>query len=307
MPNYEVLIYYKYVDVADPAHEMDEQKKLCADVGITCRIIVAHEGINGTLEGTTEACNKYIEAMNAHPLFSGMRFKRSPGTGSSFPRISVKVRPEIVSARLGDHDVNPQKVTGKYVTAEELHEWIHSGQEIYIVDMRNDYEFKVGYFKNSILPKLANFREVPDILPEIEHLKNKRVITVCTSGVRCEKASGFLVTQGFKDVYQLLDGIQTYMEKYPNEDFLGKLYVFDGRITLAFNEKDPAHFVVGKCDKCGTSTDEYFDCAYIHCKGNRHFLACKDCQEPNGTAYCSEECRKVDVELQANKSELQKV
>lgn len=294
MKNYDVLIYYKYVQVDNPEQLKDEQKKLCESLGIKCRIIVAHEGINGTLEGTKKACDKYIEAMHAHPLFSDMRFKRSEGTGDSFPRVSVKVRPEIVSARLGEEDVDPTKVTGKYVTADELHEWIHSGEEIYIVDMRNDYEFKVGYFENSILPSLATFREIPEILPELEHLKDKKVITICTSGVRCEKASGFLVTHGFSNVYQLLDGIQAYMEKYPNQDFVGKLYVFDGRVTLAFNEEDPSHVVVGKCDKCDAKADTYYDCAYIHCKGHRHFVSCDNCLDDDGKVYCSDECKKLD-------------
>src|SRR6185369_5737909 len=116
----------------------------------------------------------------------------------------------------------PNKLTGKRLKPEELHDWINSDKEFYIVDMRNGYEHLAGYFKGSILPAMDNFRDLPAFLKQIEHLKNKTVLTVCTGGVRCEKASGYLLANGFSDVYQLDGGIVTYMESYPNEDFLGK-------------------------------------------------------------------------------------
>ena len=167
------------------------------------RIIIAAEGLNGTVEGLLEHTQQYVEEMRKDLRFADMNFKRSPGTGQAFPKLSVKARSEIVSAHLGDEDVNPNEMTGKYLSAEELYNWIHSDKEFYIVDMRNDYEHSVGFFRNSILPPLKNFRDLPKILPSLTHLKNKTVVTVCTGGVRCEKASGFLVKHGFTDVYQL--------------------------------------------------------------------------------------------------------
>jgi UPF0176 protein len=113
--------------------------------------------------------------------------------------------------------------------------------------------------------------------------------------VRCEKASGFLVKHGFTDVSQLYGGIVTYMEKYPNEDFKGLLYVFDGRITMGFNVEAPEHEVIGKCEKCGEASEQYIDCAYIHCQGHRHILCCTNCQEEDGKAYCSERCKLADI------------
>jgi UPF0176 protein len=293
-PSYEILLFYKYTPVQDPQALAKEQEKLAKSLSLKGRFIVAHEGINVTLEGLKENTDKYVDYMRSQPHFADIHFKRSPGKGDLFPKLSVKVRPEIVSSHLGTSDVNPREVTGKYLSAEELHAWIHSDKEFYIVDMRNDYEHKVGFFKNSILPPLKNFRDLPQILPKLNHLRNKTVVTVCTGGVRCEKASGFLVQSGFKDVYQLYGGIVTYMETYPNEDFKGMLYVFDGRVTMGFNIDDPKHEIVGKCEWCKKPTEKYIDCSYIQCRGKRHILCCPECTTGKGKGFCSWKCRLVD-------------
>jgi UPF0176 protein len=289
---YEILLYYKYTTIEDPEALRISQEELCKRLNLKGRIIIAKEGINGTVEGLKEHTQTYIDEMVKDPRFSDIHFKRSEGTGTAFPKLSIKVRSEIVSAHLGEDDFSPVEITGKYLSAEELHEWLRSDKEFYLIDMRNDYEFKVGYFENSILAPFSNFRDLPKIIPAIEHLKHKTIVTVCTGGVRCEKASGFLVKHGFTDVYQLYGGIVSYMEKYPNQDFKGKLYVFDNRVVMGFNLEDSAHQVVGKCDKCGASSDNYVDCAYIHCKGHRHFICCESCLEKDGGVYCSDECKK---------------
>lgn len=284
---YEILLYYKYTTVDDPYELCQAQRLLCERLGLKGRIIVAPEGINGTVEGTVENTQKYIYETTKDPRFGDMVFKRSQGTGNAFPKLSVKARSEIVSAHLGDADVNPARVTGKYVEAQELHDWIHSKKEFYITDMRNDYEHAVGFFKNSILPPIGHFRDLKKILPTLEHLKSKTIVTVCTGGVRCEKASGFLVTQGFNDVYQLHNGIVSYMEKYPNEDFAGKLYVFDGRVTMAFGESREAE-VVGRCAKCLAPSENYVNCSQPTC--HAHFICCTACLNKRGEAFCTWWC-----------------
>ena len=295
---FQILLYYKYTTIKNPESLLEQQRELCVRLNLKGRIIIAEEGINGTVEGLTEDTEKYIQEMQLDPRFTNMNFKKSAGTGNAFPRLSIKVRAEIVSGHLGDADINPTQVTGKYITAEELHSWIHSHKEFYIVDMRNDYEHKIGFFsakggsafggKNSILLPLKQFRDLPKILPALEHLKNKTIVTVCTGGVRCEKASGFLVKNGFADVYQLHNGIVSYMEKYPEEDFKGKLYVFDGRITMAFNSPTTEHEIVGRCDKCKEPSENYVNCNLPSC--NAHFICCKQCYESNGRVFCSLEC-----------------
>ena len=183
-----------------------------------------------------EDTESYLEEFLKDKRFEGTHIKRGETSGDSFPKLSIKVRDELVASGLGE-----VKKFADYVYPEELHEWISSGKRFFIVDMRNDYEHKVGYFKDSILAPFQNFRDLPKVIPILEPLKDETIVTVCTGGVRCEKASGFLLSEGFNKVYQLFGGIVTYMEKYPNEDFLGKLYVFDGRIVMGFNTDDPKH------------------------------------------------------------------
>lgn len=278
--SYQILLYYKYTNIENPIHEMREQRRLCEKLGLTGRIILADEGINGTVEGTFDNTEKYIFEMSKDKRFSDIHWKKSKGTGSAFPKLSVKVREEIVSMHLHENDLKPWSVTGKYLSPEKLHEWFEKKEEFYIVDMRNDYEQKSGYFEGSILPPLTNYRDLPKILPQLESLKNKKVLTVCTGGVRCEKASGFLVANGFSDVYQLQGGIVSYMEKYPNEHFKGKLYVFDQRVLMGFNTDDRKHEVVGRCEKCNGKSEHYINCDTVGC--HRHFILCESCIEKYG-------------------------
>lgn len=281
MPH-QVLLYYNYTNITDPKAEMERQREKCMELGLTGRMIIAEEGLNSTFEGTVDSIHEYKMWLLSDKRFADTHFKVSDSDGASFPKLSVKVRPEIVSLHLGESDVNPNLTTGNHLKAEELHEWIHSDKEFYIIDMRNDYEFQVGHFANSVLPSLEHFRDLPKVLPEIEHLKDKTVVTVCTGGIRCEKASGYLKTQGFTDVHQLFGGIHTYMEKYPNEDFLGKLYVFDGRVTMGFNTDAADHQIVGSCKYCKNAEDRLIDCSEKHCNSPqnvRHFICCDDCKK----------------------------
>lgn len=291
--DYQVLLYYKYVHIEEPEKLMYQQKLLCQKLNLKGRILIAEEGLNGTIEGTIENTEKYIEELKKDDRFADIQFKKSVGTGAAFPKLYVKVRSEIVSGCLGKDDVNPAELTGKYLMAEQLHEWIKSGKEFFIVDMRNDYEQKSGYFEGSILSNFENFRDLSTIIPRLKHLKGKTIVTVCTGGVRCEKASGFLVKNGFTDVYQLYGGIVTYMEKYPNQDFKGKLYVFDNRLVMGFNTDSPEHQVVGKCELCGKSWDMYVNCANDFC--HYHFICCNDHLFPDGRAYCKKECYEFNL------------
>jgi UPF0176 protein len=267
---------------------MEQQRALSQKLHLKGRIIIAPEGINGTVEGLTEDTEKYILETLKIPEFKDMNFKKSDGTGDAFPKLSVKVRKEIVAADLGKDDVDPTQVTGKYLSPDELHQWLENQKDFVIVDMRNDYEYKSGHFEGSINPGLTQFRDLPNVLPKLQNLKGKTVVTVCTGGVRCEKASGYLVSQGFKDVYQLHNGIVSYMEKYPNKHYKGKLYVFDNRLVMGFETDTPAHEILGSCDLCGTSSDNYVNCAWDPC--HKHYISCDDCYHDSGLPFCSLEC-----------------
>ncbi|MEK9206897.1 MAG: rhodanese-related sulfurtransferase [Patescibacteria group bacterium] len=284
---YVVLLYYKYVEIKDPAKLMDEQKKLCVRLGLKGRILIATEGINGTVEGTKSNVQQYIKEVKKDKRFAGINWKKSEGTGSAFKKLKVKVRPEIVTTGIPNKDFGPliyaangEKVAGKHLSADELKKWYEEGREFYVVDMRNDYEFEVGRFKNSVWPKgLGHFRDVPKAIKSISNLKDKTVVTVCTGGVRCETASGLLLKHGFKDVYQLQNGIVTFMENYPNTFFEGKLLVFDGRETIAFNTDSPEHKIVGKCRVCGTPSENLVN--YFNNGKNTYGIICVDCCNSN--------------------------
>src|SRR5690348_12543707 len=143
------------------------------------RGIVAHEGINGTFEGTKESVSEYINYMKADPRFSDIHWKLSEGTkdGDAFPKLSVKVRPEIVSLHLHEDDINPNEITGTHLKPDELRKWYEIGKEFYIVDMRNDYELKVGKFENTIFPGMSDFRDLRKKIKNLNNLKNKTVLT----------------------------------------------------------------------------------------------------------------------------------
>ncbi|WP_161975875.1 oxygen-dependent tRNA uridine(34) hydroxylase TrhO [Tengunoibacter tsumagoiensis] len=287
--SYQILLYYKYVEVTDPTAIKLWQRTLCQQLDLKGRIIVAPEGINGTVEGPIDNINQYVRAMREYPPFNTIKYKRSEGTGTAFPNLSVKVRADIISNSVAEWDVNPAHMTGKYLTADELHEWYESGKKFYLVDMRNDYEHKSGHFENAILPELENFRDLPKVLPQLQQLTDAPVVTVCTGGVRCEKATGFLVKHGMQDVYQLQDGIVTYMEKYPNQHFKGKLYVFDDRVLMGFDTDSPQHEIVGRCSVCQKPSEQYVNCTNDEC--HRHLICCEECLSTRTPFTCPQGCR----------------
>lgn len=290
MQEFEILLFYKYVYIENPHQVANLHRELQAKYQLKGRSIVATEGINFTFEGTKENVSAYLQELFQDARFQNIHLKRSPGNGDAFPKLSVKVRNEIVALGLGVCDINPNQITGKRLKPEVLHEWFTENKEFYIIDMRNAYEHLVGYFKGSILPQLDNFRDLPKFLKEINHLKNKTVLTVCTGGVRCEKASGYLLANGFTDVWQLDGGIVSYMEKYPNENFLGKLYVFDSRITMGFFTDDPKHEIVGRCVICGAPQERFTNCFKDDC--HRQLIACAECEENAGPNFiCKQGCK----------------
>jgi UPF0176 protein len=284
---FTVILFYKYTHIEDPAALVSWHRKFCAALNLKGRVIIAHEGINATFEGQTQNIEAYLAEFLKDPRFSDVHIKRSEGNGKAFPRLNIKLRPEIVSLHLEGEDVNPNKITGVHLKPEELHEWIKNKKDFHIIDMRNDFEQKVGYFEGSILPGMKRFRDLPKVLGKLLPLKEKTIVTVCTGGVRCEKASGYLLKKGFKNVYQLDGGIHSYMEKFKNDDFKGKLYVFDDRITMTYTP-DEKRTIVGRCDKCSAETERYVNCLYPPC--HIHFMACSNCVKDD-KIFCGIRCR----------------
>jgi UPF0176 protein len=279
----QILLFYKYVTVEDPEAFSAWIRELAASHGLSGRILVAEEGLNGTVEGSHEETEAFVEALLEDARFSDMKVKRSKGNGNAFPKLSVKVREEIVGTKF-PKSVDPRKRTATHLAPEELRSWYEEGKDFVIVDMRNDYEYQSGHFKDSINPGLENSRDLPLALPKLESLKDKTVLTVCTGGVRCEKMSAFLLENGFEDVYQLDNGMHGYMEKYPGKDFVGSLYTFDDRKVMDFGGDRE---VIGICRLCGTKAEKYVNCANDFC--HRHFIVCESCSGGR-SVFCSTDC-----------------
>lgn len=275
---YEVLLFYKYTPITDTHTLFEREKAVCELLGLRGRIIIAEEGINGTLEGTLEATEKYKKHILSDKRFRMMNIKTSVGTGSAFPRLSVRIRKEIVSTQFPE-SINPRKQTGKYLPAHELKKWYEDDKDFVVIDMRNDYEINSGYFEKTVNPGLTASRELPSAVEKLRVHKDKTVVTVCTGGVRCEKMSAYLLDQGFKDVYQLHNGMHDFMEKYPGEHFKGTLFTFDNRITMDWGGDRE---IVGKCYVCNASTEQYQNCDDIAC-GSK-LLVCDSCRDEK--VYC---------------------
>ncbi|MBY6052835.1 rhodanese-related sulfurtransferase [Cytobacillus firmus] len=284
---YRVLLYYMYVPIEDPEEFAREHKAFCNELGLKGRILVANEGINGTVSGPVEQTDRYMEAMKQDPRFAEMVFKIDEADGHAFPKMKVRARPELVTLRLED-DVNPNEITGKYLEPKDFYERLQDEDTI-VLDARNDYEYDLGHFRGAIRPDIENFRDLPNWVRENkELLGDKKIITYCTGGIRCEKFSGWLVKEGFEDVAQLHGGIVTYGKDPEVQGQLwdGQLYVFDDRIGVPVNQKE--HVVVGKDYFTGEPCERYVNCANPAC--NKKIL----CSEENEHKYmrsCSDECR----------------
>jgi UPF0176 protein len=295
---YRVLLYYKYVSIDNHEEFAKEHLAYCKELGLKGRILVAHEGINGTVSGTIEQTQAYMDKMHADPRFQDMPFKIDEADGHTFKKIFVRPRPELVTFRLED-DINPNELTGKRLKPKEFFEALNS-EDVIIIDGRNDYEYDVGHFRNAVRPEVESFREFPEwIRNNLSQFKDKKVLTYCTGGIRCEKLSGFLIREGFQDVAQLDGGIATYGKdpEVKGRLFDGKMYVFDERIVVPVNHTEEAT-VVGKCLHCGTPSEKYINCTYDFC--HNHHIVCDKCEEEH-SGYCSPECAEKDEQLQASR------
>lgn len=283
---FQVLLFYKYVHIDAPEELKVSYLLLCKKHNLKGRTIIAKEGINGTLEGTCNDTENFLQEFLLDARFSDMQVKRSEGRGDALKRLMVKVRSEIVGTRF-PKEVDPTKVTGKHLAPEDLHSWYENGKDFVVLDMRNSYEFSSGHFKNSIDPEMDASRELPDKMEKLRIHQDKTVLTVCTGGVRCEKMSAYLIHQGFKDVYQLDGGMHSYMEKYPGKNFLGTLFTFDDRLVMDFGGERE---VIGECKRCHVKNEQYQNCANAEC--NMLFLICNDCMSSEGPGFCSARCEK---------------
>ena len=287
---FEVLLYYRYVPIEDPEQYHVEHRELCESLDLRGRIIVGHEGINGTVSGTVENTKKYREALHSDPRTSDIEFKVDPAEAHVFPKLSIKVRDEIVTLGLEDQqDIDPNELTGERLSPREFYESMQD-DDVVLIDGRNDYEAELGHFKNAICPPIGNFREFPDWLKEhASELRGKKILTYCTGGIRCEKLSGLIRSEGFDDVYQLDGGIVKYGKdpEMQGRDFDGLCYVFDQRVGVEVNHTETRR-IITECRYCGSEEPNYGNCLWPDC--NAQIFVCPECREKHGL-YCDDSCR----------------
>nr|WP_231700455.1 rhodanese-related sulfurtransferase [Arthrobacter sp. zg-Y750] len=290
-----IALYYAFTPLSDPDAVRLWQRTLCEKLGLHGRILISRDGINGTVGGDLDAVKAYVKATREYPAFKKMDVKYSEGSAEDFPRLSVKVRDEIVSfGAPGELKVDENGVVGggTHLRPEELHELVEqkekAGEEVVFFDGRNAFEAQIGKFKGAVVPDVSTTH---DFISELESgkyddLKDKPVVTYCTGGIRCEVLSSLMVNRGFKEVYQMKGGIVRYGETYGDKGLWeGSLYVFDKRMHTEFTDDA---VTIGRCVRCEAPTSKFENCSNPSCR--KLTLYCADCASDPSTLRCPDGC-----------------
>lgn len=227
-----VCALYKFVSLPDYQELRDKISAQLSSLDIKGTLLLAQEGINGTISGADGQIELFLSWLQKDTRFAGIDYKLSYHSDQPFHRTKVKLKSEIVT--MGVDYVDPNKVVGTYVEAEDWNDIIADPNTV-LIDTRNEYEVGIGTFQNAINPHTETFREFPEYVQEnLDPSKHKKVAMFCTGGIRCEKASAYMKEQGFEEVYHLKGGILKYLEKVDNEESLwnGECFVFDDRVAV---------------------------------------------------------------------------
>lgn len=229
---YLIATFYKFVTIPDPEVKKKQILALCKEKQIKGTIILAEEGINGTIAGSHDAIANILATLRSIPQLADLEHKESISQKAPFVRLKVKIKSEIVT--LGLPAVNPNQQVGQYV---EPHDWnqVISNPEVVVIDTRNEYEVELGSFQRAINPNTESFREFPEYVAQnLDPKIHPKVAMFCTGGIRCEKASSYLLSQGFQEVYHLKGGILKYLENVSPEESMwtGECFVFDERVAV---------------------------------------------------------------------------
>lgn len=281
---YQTLLYYKYTHLENARELAKEHLAFCKEIGLTGRILLSTEGMNGTASGTVEQCQQYMDFIESDERFAGIEWKIDEVEAPSFRKMHVRYRKELVAFNDKNHQLDPNQETGIYLEPEDFQK-LKEQEDVIVLDTRNRVEWELGKFKNAVTLDIDQFREFPEKLEELRQYADKKIIAYCTGGIRCEKATAYLLKEGFKDVYQLHGGIVRYGKLAGGKDFDGQCYVFDNRIGVEVNSVNPK--IISRCATCGTTTTRMINCANPSC--NDHIVQCLDCSEDmQGT--CSNSC-----------------
>jgi UPF0176 protein len=285
------ISFYKYHHIPDVQSFRDQVYMAWESLGVLGRIYVADEGINAQFSLPSSNLDAFRSHLDSIDFLKGIRLNIAvKDDGKSFFKLAVKVRKKIVSDGISDPSFDVTKI-GKHLKAEEFNA-VTDREDVIVVDMRNHYESEVGHFENAILPDVVSFREqLPLVADLLKDKKDKPVVMYCTGGIRCEKASAYMLHKGFKEVYQLEGGIINYANEVKarglQNKFHGKNFVFDERLSEPVTDE-----ILAKCHQCGDPADEHTNCANVAC--NLLFIQCPSCSEKFANC-CSAECRDISA------------
>jgi UPF0176 protein len=285
---FRILLYYNFVKIEEPEIFTQEHLLFCQELGLRGRVLIAKEGINGTVSGTWEATQHYMESMSRDPRFQNMEYKIDSSEGHVFVRLSVRTRDEIVTLGLKE-PINPAEKTAPHLSPKEFHHEMQRN-DVVLLDVRSNYESKLGHMRGAICPDVEHYREFPSwIRSRLPEWKDKKVLTYCTGGIRCEKIGALLLQEGLKDVAQLHGGLIAYGKdpEIAGRSFEGKCYVFDQRIHVEINRTEEKS-IISRCQICRELSDRYINCTVPEC--HTQFFCCESCHQKHG-AFCTHDCR----------------
>ncbi|MEK6915095.1 MAG: rhodanese-related sulfurtransferase [Nanoarchaeota archaeon] len=277
----KIILFYKFVNLENTEKLKKEHLDFCNNLGVKGRVLLANEGINGSVSGTTDQVEAYKDWISNQEIFRGIEFKEEEGLYHPFEKMVVKVKKEIIRI---DCELDLNRV-GKHISPQEFLS-ISSNQDVLILDTRNDYESRAGKFKGAVVPDINSFREFPNFVDKMSVSKDTPILMYCTGGIRCEKASAYMIQKGFTNVSQLHGGIINFCQKLPNTLWEGSCFVFDNRLVSNVGQmENPLSF----CIHCNEKCDQYRNCKNKSC--NKLAFMCPECRKENHSC-CSKDCVK---------------
>lgn len=285
---FSLLSFYKYINLETPEELRQEILSFCIQQKLKGKIYIAGEGINGNISGIHGDTENFKMYMRSYEFFEDIVFKEDITIGYVFGGMHVRLKKELVNSGIPASD---QRISiPKIISPENLLGMYRDEKDFIIVDVRNWYESRIGKFKNALTPQMKNFREWPAAAEELMEFRDKTVVTYCTGGIRCEKASAYLVHKGFKDVYQLEGGIISFVKKFPDTFWHGGVFVFDDRKVVEPNFKEELKYTAS-CLHCGNPSAYFINCHNLDC--DKIFVVCSECKHKYDYC-CSPECMKAE-------------
>ncbi len=285
--NYSVLAFYAFEPVADPHAEVVAQKAFLQELDATARIYISEQGINAQMSLANNDVERYVTWLREREPFKNADIKIQLHHEHAFPRLTVKYRKQLVAV---DCDIDLSQ-RGQHVSPTQWKKMLDEKTGALLLDVRNDYECKVGHFANAELPPCNEFREFTRYLQGLKERydpKQTPVMMYCTGGIRCEVFSSLMMQQGFETDYQIHGGVIKYAEEVGADHWQGKLFVFDDRLTVPMGDHDTPS--VGICHHCGKPSESYYNCANMDC--NALFLCCPECLTTH-SGCCQDSCRQA--------------